>query len=196
MRWAIVVAMLWAPAVRADDPPPDEAAPAEAAPVELAPVDLAPAQPAATGGLIARLRDDDAGPLLRFDPIVSTPVGRSLLATVERREAEFGLGHGNRARFTAEHWNDAGTHARGMTAGLELSHDFGFARLIVHGGMNQVGARYGSGTSLSAGAALVTMRRLSRWTTIWLSLGLEFETWLDQPRSSRGAMLRFGTTFR
>jgi hypothetical protein len=156
------------------------------------PPDAAPA----AGGLAARARDDDAGPLLRLDPIVSTPLGRSLLATVERRDAEFDLGHTSRLLLSAEHWKDAGTNARGMSARLELSHDFGFARLIVHGGMTQVDSRYESGTAIDAGVALMTMRRLSRWTAIWLSLGVEFQTWLRQPGSSSGAMLRAGMTFR
>ena len=178
MRWVIAIAMLCSATAHADEPPLQS--------------------PPAVGGLAPQAHDDDAGagPLLHLDPIVSTPLGRSLLATVERRDAEFDLGHASRALLTAEHWKDAGSNARGMSARLELSHDFGFARLIVHGGMNQVDARYGSGTSVNAGVALMTMRRLSRWTTMWLSLGTEFQKWLGQPGSSSGVMLRLGMTFR
>jgi hypothetical protein len=69
-------------------------------------------------------------------------------------------------------------------------------RLIVHGGMTQVDSRYESGTAANAGMTLITMRRLSRWTTMWLSLGVEFQKWFHQPGTSSGVMLRAGMTFR
>jgi hypothetical protein len=178
VRPVIVLAILWVGAARADDAVPP------ATPVESA------------GKLTVRASDETGEPLLHLDPMFTTPLERSLLATVEREEAGFDLGRASHARLSAEHWSDAGTNARGVNAGLELSHDFGFARLVVRGAMNHVQGRFGSGTALSAGIALVRTLWRSRWTNVWLSLGLDYQQRLGQPGTNRGVTLSISGTFR
>jgi hypothetical protein len=147
------------------------------------------------GGLTLHGHADSDAPLLHLDPMLSRPLAESLLATVERQDAELELG-GHRARLFAEHWKDATTNARGVTAGFDLSHDFGFARLILHGAMSQTDARFGGGTVVNAGLALLREFHLSRWTTLWLSLGVYRQWRPGEPESGTTATLSFGGTFR
>jgi hypothetical protein len=187
MRWAIVVAVWSTSLARADDAPrPSDDAPR--------PSDDAPS----AGALTVRAHGEDDEPALHLDPLLARPVAETLLATVQRDEAAFELGATNRAVLSAEHWKDSTSNARGVTAGLHLSHDFGFARLVVGGSMSQIDSRFETGTAVHVGIALVAMRRLSRWTTAWLSLGLNYQAWLDRPDAptTKSFMLSLGATFR
>src|SRR5262245_23695228 len=114
VRWATVLAMyaLWgANLARAGEPAAGAA-------------DTDTDTDTAAGGLTLHGHADSDAPLLHLEPMLSRPLAESLLATVERQDAELELG-GQRARLFAEHWKDATTNARGVTAGFDLSHDFG-----------------------------------------------------------------------
>jgi hypothetical protein len=142
-------------------------------------------------------RDTAAEPLLHLDPMFA-PVLESPFATTERGDARVLLGRATEITFARETWNDATTDARGFTAGVKLSHDFGLARLTVSTAVGKVDSRFGSQTYINAAVALVRTLRLSRWTTAWISLGLNYQRWSDDPVSGPAvaAMLRLGLKFR
>jgi hypothetical protein len=178
VRWALagIVVIMWAGLAHADD------------------------------GLALRTHgEDSAEPLLHLDPMFA-PVLESPFADEHVDvDTHFDLGKATTAALTTSEWIDASTDAhgrttgfdaRGWTTGLRVSHDFGFARLVASGSASQVTSRYGSTTYADLGLALVKLWRLSRWTTAWLSLGLDYRG-ASGPLPGGGAvMLRFGFTFR
>jgi len=135
----------------------------------------------------------DAEPLLHLDPIF-TPLLETPFAEVQGNATRYELGR-TAAVLASEIWNDTTTDARGYTAGLHISHDFGFARLFAMGSVGKVDSRFGSGTYVDLGVALMRMRRLSRWTTVWLSLGFDYRRGVGEP-AGPAAMARVGFTFR
>lgn len=141
-----------------------------------------------------RVHGEDAEPLLHLDatfaPALETP-----FATVQSNSTRFDLGRATSAVLASEQWSDTTTDARGFTAGLHISHDFGFARLVAIGSAGQVQSRFGSGTYLDIGVALIKTLRLSRWTIAWFSLGLDYRSGIGQPGGA-ALMARVGFTFR
>jgi hypothetical protein len=152
----------------------------------------------ADDGLVLRTHGEDAAaePLLHLDPMVAPVLESSFADEHVDVDTHFDLGKATTAALTTSEWIDATTDARGWTTGLRISHDFGFARLVATGSTSQVTSRYGSTTYADLGLALVKLWRLSRWTTAWLSLGLDYRGASGPVPGGGAIMVRFGFTFR
>lgn len=151
----------------------------------------------ADDGLALRTHGEDAAePLLHLDPMFAPVLESSFADTHVDVDTHFDLGKATTAALATSEWIDATTDARGWTTGLRVSHDFGFARLIASGSASQVTSRYGSTTYADLGLALVKLWRISRWTTAWLSLGLDYRGASGQLPGGGAVMVRFGFTFR
>jgi hypothetical protein len=148
----------------------------------------------ADDALTLRAHGEDAEPLLHVDPMFA-PMLETPFAAVQSTSTRFDLGRATSAVLASERWIDTTTDARGFTAGLHVSHNFGFATLIAFGSAGQVESRFGSGSYLDIGLALAKTLRLSRWTIAWLSLGLEYHAGMGQPGGT-ALMARVGFTFR
>jgi hypothetical protein len=86
---------------------------------------------------------------------------------------------------------------RGWNMELQLSRDFGWAKLVARASMNHAEGRYAAGTHFDATVALTKVVKLSRYRTIWFSLGGGVREWFGEgaPASERvkvGPMRRGG----
>jgi hypothetical protein len=96
-----------------------------------------------------------------------------------------------------------GDAALGWSAGLQLQHDFGWARLIATGGVSFTDSRLGQGHYIDVGLQLRRDFRLSRWMRAWISLGFFHRYWLENVKDrplgeldTTDFSLSIGTTFR
>ena len=132
------------------------------------------------------------------------------LGTVEAgQRASLRLGPRAVARFEGAWWqNEEGrlpatdVPGLGWRAGMHLDYEIAHGvRVVIGGALYDVESIYGRGRYTDVGIALVRTWKLSRWTTIWLSLGAGMRTWLgDTPPAGEAnagtIMLRLGGTFR
>jgi hypothetical protein len=155
------------------------------------------------------------GSWLKLDPLFLPPQLEGLSgADVEREGVTFRLGRGTAARFEGSWWQNedgalSGTKFRdaaidvpslGWRAAAELTHDFGFAELVVGTSISGIESRYGRGKYLTTGVALRKKWKLSRWTTLWIQLGAGVQSWVGEPppgqKNARVFGLSIGGTFR
>lgn len=157
--------------------------------------------------------EDEPGPLVLKPSLTFDPVLRPQLQGEggERDGKKTSLLLGPRTRATVEgvwwqinqdqllpNWD---VEARGWNAGLRIDHDLGWAQFQGSASVNRVDTRYGTGTYVDVGLSLRRTKRLSRWMTGWISLGVGIRQWQGtQPppageKNAIGAMLTLGTTF-
>ena len=90
--------------------------------------------------------------------------------------------------------------ALGWSAGIQLQHDFGWAKLVATGGVSFVDSRLARGHYIDVGVQLRRDFRLSRWMRAWIALGASHRYWLDEPPLGEldvsQLLLTIGTTFR
>lgn len=158
--------------------------------------------------------DADRVPLLSLDPIVSSRLEG--IAKTQQRDATT-ISYGN-ARvvlegLTAENSDRVASPAldtpfRSWRAGARFTHSIGPLELEVSAGLGDMQSHYlddkvfgVAGRYYDVGVALTYRRRLSRWMTAWISLGIGRRTWLGDPppgevKEATSATLTIGTTFR
>ena len=162
--------------------------------------------------------DEEAPPedgWLELDPMFLPPPGEGLAsADAEHEGVTLPMGRRTLARIQGSWWQNedgalTGTKFRdaaidvagaGWKASAELVHDFGFAELVLGASLSSIENRYTSGKYVTAGIGVRKKWKLSRWTTIWLQLGVAMQSWLgDPPPGQKNATmigLSIGGTFR
>ena len=162
----------------------------------------------ADDGLVVHAHAEAPEPLLHLDPELAPPILETFQAVQDVERTVVDLSSRATAVVTSVAWADANgpmpegvatepLAARGWHTGLQLSYDLGAGiHLVAFGGTGAIESRFGSGTFFNYGLALVRLFHLSRWTTAWLSLGVEDVTWTGAGRGGAAMMLRAGFTFR
>lgn len=89
----------------------------------------------------------------------------------------------------------------GYRGALQLDHDFGFVTLTFGAAYANFRGPTGFGRYYDVGVALRHTWKLSRWTTLWISLGLAARTFVGKERpdgevDSGAVMLMLGGTFK
>lgn len=89
----------------------------------------------------------------------------------------------------------------GYRGALQLDRDFGFITLTFGAAYANFRGPTGFGRYYDVGIALRHSVRLSRWTTLWISLGIATRTWVGKERpdgevDSGAVMLNLGGTFK
>ena len=89
----------------------------------------------------------------------------------------------------------------GYRGALQLDHDFGFVTLTFGAAYANFRGPTGFGRYYDVGIALRRTFRLSRWTTLWISLGFASRTFIGEQRpdgevNSGAFMLMLGGTFK
>ncbi len=89
---------------------------------------------------------------------------------------------------------------RGSSATARLSVDLGPVELEVTGSVVDLDTILGRGRYVDTGLAITKTRRLSRWMTAWISLGVGLRQWVgtvpDGESNGGQVTLTVGTTFR
>lgn len=133
-----------------------------------------------------------AQPWLHLDPDVLLDL-RPLGAAEMTDHATFGLGSRGRLALTGSSWSNEDANldgraaidlvARGWNVRAQLVYDLGPFDVRAWSELANVDYNVGRGYYLDAGVSIGRTKRLSRWTTAWISLGLVHRRWLgdEQP---------------
>ena len=152
--------------------------------------------------------DDEAAPRLSLDPLFGSRF-EGFGAAEQRQRDERRLPYGLRLRLESVLWSTEAdlplpsidVEARGWRASARLERDLGSGWVLgVGGSLSALDSALARGRRLDLGLSVSKAWRLSRWTTVWLSLGLDHHRasgeLVEADPNATSFMLRVGGTFR